>query len=345
LRDLAPYICLYDKCGLPTTRYRTTKEWLAHMDEMHRDRIWLCQTCNYGFEDQQTFEEHFTLTAFHDPPVRLSLEDIALLVKLSAVPRTFTKCLFCNLDSQEVEDDIRLHMAEHLRHFALMSIPWHVLAIGSSEVDSASAVLGAKSRAENSSVDRMERSIDGVSLPAHSDPGERTETLTRGIGSIAGIKDMPQPSDQECNEQTSHWLDALTLDFDNIYNNSGLEDRNNELRPSPLEPLLQEDVTVPYPEARYSDGESTITTSDGSVPHPGQSNLNPAYADKRRKLELPRLPRMLPKPVLRPEHQNILDRDFPERTRERHEKGAPRRNAVVQWHLDNLYRESPPENL
>lgn len=164
LQDLAPYICLHEQCDSPYTRYPSTKEWHTHMDEVHQKYDWVCQTCCHKFEDQTSFEERFGRADSRGRPVRLRREDLALVVRTSAVPRTFSSCLFCGMNGGKIEGDIRLHMAEHLRNLALASIPWHVLASGLSEEDSRSAIAGARSKAENSSIARMEDEIEEVSL-------------------------------------------------------------------------------------------------------------------------------------------------------------------------------------
>jgi hypothetical protein len=204
LRDLAPYICLNEQCESPHTRYRSTKEWYAHMDEVHQQHDWVCQTCCHSFQDQKSFEEHFRRADLHGTPVRLRSEDLALVVKTSAVPRTFPSCLFCGLNADEIEGDIRLHMAEHLRNLALASLPWHVLTSGSSENDSHSAIAGARSKAENSSIARMEDEIDEVTL-SFDDLGDTGVPPGEWDNDLSRVKRIPALEEEERKEMIADW--------------------------------------------------------------------------------------------------------------------------------------------
>jgi hypothetical protein len=108
------------------------------------------------------------------------------------------------MDANEIGSDIRLHMAEHLRNLALASLPWHVLASGSSEKDSRSAIAGARSKAENSSIARMEDDIEEVTLSFddHDDsdvpPGEWDKDLSK-------VKRIPGLEEEERNEMIADW--------------------------------------------------------------------------------------------------------------------------------------------
>jgi hypothetical protein len=144
--------------------YRTTKEWIAHMHGMHQEYVWSCQICHKEFGDGGEFKTHLTEAENHGITAQLQPDDLALLEKLNASPKRFRNCLVCGIEADDVAGDLRLHMAAHLRRFALESIPWQVLADGQSEDISGSALVGEGSRGLNSSIERMEVFLDEVSL-------------------------------------------------------------------------------------------------------------------------------------------------------------------------------------
>jgi hypothetical protein len=95
-------------------------------------------------------------------------------------------------------------MAEHLRNLALASLPWHVLASGSSENDSQSAIAGAKSKAENSSIARIEDDIEEVTLSFDDledfdlPPGDWDHDLSK-------VKHIPGLEEEERREIIADW--------------------------------------------------------------------------------------------------------------------------------------------
>jgi hypothetical protein len=160
------------------------------MDKAHQEHIWLCQTCHREFGSRLDFEQHFMV---------------------SMKPRKFPRCLFCQQDAHDEADDMRLHMAEHLRKFALASIPWHVFTLGSSEFDADGAPNGGSSRAGKSSVLRMRDYVDAVSLRFEADGDEQADDSTQSFQGITNVLRRTQPSERERRQTIVHWL--TTSDF------------------------------------------------------------------------------------------------------------------------------------
>jgi hypothetical protein len=264
LRDLAPYVCLYEDCSSPDTIYRTSKEWLLHMAAMHDDHVWLCRMCDREFQNENAYREHVVDPQTHHsaPPagkqkiVRplgfgsqtdnvllsapwapdLSSEELAMLVRMNVhvVPKRILACFFCATTAAEV-DDLFMHMAEHLRYFALDSIPWHVIA-SESDGNSQSAHVEERSRACDSSLARMEQYIDDVPLPFDRDGDEHF--AMENSWSFSDIKRWPKLSDQDRNSEIARWAlqnqnptvaDNGRSVFGNIYGNNSPDQNHQNL--------------------------------------------------------------------------------------------------------------------
>jgi len=155
------------------TTYSTSKQWLTHMTESHQVQSWLCQHCRQHFQSEDTYRAHLA----NIPTVKP--EHIDVLIELGAGSGP-SSCLFCD----EVDDDattMHLHMAEHLRQYALLSLPWQEVAPGTSERESENAIANDGSKGVNSSMLRMEDYKDEVSLPdfrdGHGSDGHEDATL------------------------------------------------------------------------------------------------------------------------------------------------------------------------
>jgi hypothetical protein len=91
------------------------------MNDKHQEQNWLCQHCQVVFKSKETYSKHLA-------DVRsLSAEQIAFLLQLgvgSAGPLLFQSCCFC--EDSLFPDGLDSHMAQHLRQYALLSLPWTV---------------------------------------------------------------------------------------------------------------------------------------------------------------------------------------------------------------------------
>ncbi|KAF2182859.1 hypothetical protein K469DRAFT_690585 [Zopfia rhizophila CBS 207.26] len=157
LRDIEPYICLFDECERPNECFRTVEDWVNHMRWQHA-MIWCCQaegheTTTYhskvDLERHMRLEHHEAFTQSQLPilikksaqPSPDLFTSLALaLRKDNTVSDMFGVCPLCpfTLDlggpsmsqSLEVEHSIdadskkiRDHIAAHLESIALLSLP------------------------------------------------------------------------------------------------------------------------------------------------------------------------------------------------------------------------------
>jgi len=119
-KDLNPYICVFDGCQEPLELYSTSKQWLSHMRARHRMR-WHCFSTDHeplSLETPEELEEHLKTVHhkdFHD-------DQLSTIVESSAEPLnpTLENCPFC----VETPVNIEEHVGQHLRDFALLSLPW-----------------------------------------------------------------------------------------------------------------------------------------------------------------------------------------------------------------------------
>lgn len=162
MRDLSPYVCLYEHCDDPTATYCTSRQWLAHMNESHRAQSWLCQQCQLRLSSEDLYREH--LAHVHG----MSLEQVVFLVGLNTGSESLKECLFCEEEDDD-PDNIRLHMAVHLRQYALLSLPWHGTAAIKSDKGSEEVIANAMSEVAGSSMVSLEDYHDEASLSGYRD--------------------------------------------------------------------------------------------------------------------------------------------------------------------------------
>jgi histone deacetylase complex regulatory component SIN3 len=135
--------------------------------------------------------------------IDLSPDEVTMLVKMNGVPSKISSCYLCSLDGDDAGNDLRLHMAEHLRSFALASIPWSALASSQSDNDSKSALAGERSRAGNSSTARMEDFMDEIELSF--DHGEQAESPLERDNDLRNAACLLVSDEHERNASTILW--------------------------------------------------------------------------------------------------------------------------------------------
>jgi hypothetical protein len=170
LKDLSPYVCLFESCKTPLCTYSTSKQWLAHMNEMCQERDWVCQHCQAKFESEKTYRKHLTDVCF------MSAEQIAFLLQLnagSADSALFQSCLFC--EKKSFPDGLDSHMAQHLREYALLSLPWSGSISVEFKHESKNAVSHPMLDAANSSIIRMDEYMAEQSEFSDSDFSDTME--------------------------------------------------------------------------------------------------------------------------------------------------------------------------
>jgi hypothetical protein len=274
------------------------------MEAMHKNNVWFCRICDREFQDEDSYGEHISDPAIHDSAANLSPEELAMLVRMNTIPKRILSCFFCGLEDTE-GNDMSMHMAEHLRYFALASIPWHVLTPGQSENGTQSAHLEPRSKENNSSLARMEQFIDDVSLPHESDDDEREEENKQGFGSIYSIKNWPQPSDRDRAAQIHRWM-AMTL-----------EDGSSSIafgKPEPVYMYSDDAETLPdYMQTLFTEQEiedALRKDYDIETPHigiePPWALQNPIGGHEQSRL-LPTIHEHLPRPSRAPKRHSESD--------------------------------------
>ncbi|KAI9788770.1 MAG: hypothetical protein M1816_006551 [Peltula sp. TS41687] len=158
LKDIEPYVCLFDECDRSNECFKTVDDWMGHMQWQHT-LIWSCQALGHEsktFNSKMEFERHMRL----EHPRAFTESQLPMLVQKSAQPAsdTFTAlacqgdhtfsemlraCPLCpfslegaDLSSQSRPSEfldvkgmdakskvIRDHLAAHLESIALLSLP------------------------------------------------------------------------------------------------------------------------------------------------------------------------------------------------------------------------------
>jgi hypothetical protein len=120
--DLEPYMCTYELCPREQKMYGSKEDWFQHELDTHRiPKVYLCQTCEFEYERQESFEQH--LTKVHDG--NLQPEELAIIASMcERFSKTSLKNQECHLCGEMAlnAELLRDHIADHLEQFALASI-------------------------------------------------------------------------------------------------------------------------------------------------------------------------------------------------------------------------------
>ncbi|KAI4250487.1 MAG: hypothetical protein L6R40_000085 [Gallowayella cf. fulva] len=178
LKDIDPYVCLFEGCNRPTEQYQSFDEWITHMQWQHT-LVWSCQAPRHThvrFDTSGDCEAHMRQEHSED----ISTEQLILLVEKSAHPaadpfealirydevnsEARSVCPLCpwavksdripeptNLESVSAESgdgmkQMRDHIAAHLESIALLSLPEqeNIENAASDEVQSESAKVSSR---------------------------------------------------------------------------------------------------------------------------------------------------------------------------------------------------------
>lgn len=211
LRDLAPYVCLFEHCQTPVTLYDTTNRWLAHLAGAHQDQqSWLCQHCQEVFASQVSYRKHLFDAS------DMSSEEIDFLVQLNAKSVVAPSCPFCD-EQLDTQNETYLHIAEHFRQYALMSLPWDTGIVTLSTKESQNAIANRISEQANSSVARMEDEIANIgdllfasdTETQHEPANRKGSTFLQSEGAFRALVESPGLSDNERLDATRTWVDGL----------------------------------------------------------------------------------------------------------------------------------------
>lgn len=148
LKDIDPFVCLFEDCKEGSTLFKTVEDWLGHMRWQHTI-AYSCQAVGHereNFGSPQDLEDHIR----GEHPGTFTESQLPGIVKQGAVPTpntigalnfslslNETRCLLCHaLDPQRVnaetvddaapsspEQTMQNHILEHLEAIALLALP------------------------------------------------------------------------------------------------------------------------------------------------------------------------------------------------------------------------------
>lgn len=138
-KDLDPYVCVFFPCTLGEEIFGTSTNWISH-EQMHSMR-WYCEVKKHrldAFESQEEFIGHMRV----QHPGKFKDAQLALLAEHSRRPlkRIFNACPLCGEDSVDNGRGLEDHVAHHLQHLALLSLPLLDTADDGDNVSSASSI-------------------------------------------------------------------------------------------------------------------------------------------------------------------------------------------------------------
>jgi hypothetical protein len=137
MKDLAPYVCLFDDCKNPQECFQTFSDWTAHIQNEHVPLHWDCVAPIHdteSFDDADLYMEH--MRRFHHGTFADSQLPVLAQMSARAESRLFTICPLCNhlpkdlaqktsnLEVRENQTALQKHIAQHLQSLALVSLGW-----------------------------------------------------------------------------------------------------------------------------------------------------------------------------------------------------------------------------
>jgi hypothetical protein len=135
MKDLMPYICVFEECLESREVFRTYDDWIIHMQKEHPVTQWLCCAPIHGpksFNDEGAYKDHMRIVH----PGSFAPSDLSELTRMSLRPsfQIFEICPFCDflpdgvnsqglkLFSDESQHALQKHVASHLEQLSLISI-------------------------------------------------------------------------------------------------------------------------------------------------------------------------------------------------------------------------------
>jgi hypothetical protein len=145
MRDLAPYICVFENCNKPQHQFQTSNAWITHIMREHMPVEWTCfmhksgsilsSTDKHVFRSEDDYIQHM----YQNHGETLAEKQLPTLAQLSqrATTDVFKMCQFCGgfpeddpkiLESKEDPDKLQhalqKHVRTHLQSLAMISLPW-----------------------------------------------------------------------------------------------------------------------------------------------------------------------------------------------------------------------------
>lgn len=151
LKDIDPYVCLFERCGEGDIAFKSPEEWLGHMQWKHTV-VWACQVSgheNCRYDSQVELERHLQ----SDHPDAFMESQLPELIQQSALPASDTfavltlsidtsesqpttfdayQCPVClkkfpfatsDAETTNPQESIQDHILSHLETIALLSLP------------------------------------------------------------------------------------------------------------------------------------------------------------------------------------------------------------------------------
>lgn len=119
LRDLRPYVCMYNDCSTPEQLFSTRMAWLSHEASVHR-RLWECRKHAEQFDSLSEIENHFRKQ--HSELQSQTDIDIQVSGSYTNMPDSRTTCPICLIDGP-FEKGLENHLANHLERVSLFALP------------------------------------------------------------------------------------------------------------------------------------------------------------------------------------------------------------------------------
>jgi hypothetical protein len=200
--DLAPYICIFERCSDAGKSYQTSSAWSQHCQDVHSRDVWSCPGCppheRIVYEIADEYKQH--LESQHP---EYTADRVRLLVNFGSqqVLPEMTYCLLCGfepetghevLDDDELQEAIMDHIAkQHMQPLALASLPWD---IPGAEDGSADQLLDEK---QIESAEARESIIHDENLVLEANLDEREAKRLADDPSLARFLQSNVPEDNE----------------------------------------------------------------------------------------------------------------------------------------------------
>lgn len=130
IRDLKPYVCIFQDCQTPEKLYGSINEWTSHMTQEEQTFEWYCDSTVHQevmiFSSQHDFEAH--MRNEHESPMsNLELSRFSDRHRRPGV-KLFLECPLCYFappegNDYQTQDILRRHVASHLQSLSLFSLP------------------------------------------------------------------------------------------------------------------------------------------------------------------------------------------------------------------------------
>lgn len=132
LLDLSPYVCLFDDCEPTQGAFRTSTEWIDHMQQEHMPQEWVCQA--HGDEPQVfNLEDDYKSHAIIQHGESHNHVQGLALINSRRVTTIFQTCPICGAIPKELanvsislaehQQSLQRHVGQHMQVLALLSLP------------------------------------------------------------------------------------------------------------------------------------------------------------------------------------------------------------------------------